>query len=55
MKGQILITIRPNGRYEFLIHVRSPVVITSFYTYARHRTALNAAIREAKRLGIDAT
>jgi len=55
MKGKILISKTKRGRYEFLIHIRSPVVITSFFTYATKQAAKRAAIREAKRLGIDAT
>jgi hypothetical protein len=51
MKGQILIA-EFNDRYEFIIHVRAPVVITSFYTYHTRGGAMKAAKREAKKLGI---
>ena len=51
MKGQILITA-VKDRFEFLIHIRSPVVITSFYTYSTKSDATKAAKREARKLGI---
>jgi hypothetical protein len=56
MKGNILTICRTKPkeipRYEFIIHVRQPVVITSFYTYHTRGGAMKAAKREAKKLGI---
>jgi len=54
VKGKLIISKTKRGRYEFMVHIRYPIVITSFFTYATKQAARRAAIREAKRLGIDA-